>query len=344
MLNWKRVTLIAAFSTSISLAVLPESCQAGWLRDWLEYRRCVRAQRRTFFRGGLFGGRLCGTNTLCRPSCQTTCQRTVVQYVPQVAYRTVWQRVPVTVYRPVTATDPCTCCRTVSYQPCTTHQWQAQRVAYTTYQPVATTVAVPAPSCCNTVGAPVTPTYAVSAPSSGCSTCAPSTSAVVPMPAQPSTVVPSPNGFAPVPGSGGQGIMVPSQGVPTTPPSDADIRPQLPTSQFSPESGIQGSDSRYRLEYIPPQKTPAVGTSVTPGPPPAYGTQLTPIPDLDGEESNEAPRLIKPHDRTASSSPIRLVGTYRELESSESGSPKQPTKDNSEPIHWDDSGWESEGR
>ena len=338
MLNWKRVALITTIGITISFAALPEPCQAHWLRDWLEYRRCIRAQRRTFFRDGLFGGGL--YRSLCQPSCQTS-QRTVVRYVPQVAYRTVWQRVPVTVYRPVTATDPCTCCRTVSYRPCTTHQWQAQRVAYTTYRPVATTVAVPAPSCCNTVGASAvhaaTPTYSVAAPSSGCSTCAPSTSPFVPAPVQPGygpAIIQSPNNLEPtqiVPGTGGQGITVPSSpGIQTTPPSDADVQPSLPQNQFQSGIRIQESNPRVGLDYISPRRTT-----------PAYGTGLMPIPNLDSEDSNDAPRLINPHDRTASSSSIRLVGGYSKIDGSVPSSEEQLEKKSSEPTQWDDHGWES---
>ena len=69
-------------------------------------------------------------------TCQQTCTRTVVNYVPQTAYRTAWKPVPVTSYKPVTNTDPCTGCTVTCMRPCTTYTYQCQRVPYTTYRPV----------------------------------------------------------------------------------------------------------------------------------------------------------------------------------------------------------------
>ena len=72
----------------------------------------------------------------CMKTCQQTCSRTVVNYVPQTAYRTVYNRVPVTSYRPETKSDPCTGCTVTCMKPCTTYTYQVQRVPYTTYRPV----------------------------------------------------------------------------------------------------------------------------------------------------------------------------------------------------------------
>ena len=72
----------------------------------------------------------------CMKTCQQTCTRTVVNYVPQTAYRTCYKRVPVTQYRPVTTSDPCTGCTVTCMRPCTTYTYQCQRVPYTTYRPV----------------------------------------------------------------------------------------------------------------------------------------------------------------------------------------------------------------
>ena len=69
-------------------------------------------------------------------TCQQTCTRTVVNYVPYTAYRTSWKRVPVTTYRPVTNSDPCTGCTVTCMRPCTTYTYQMQRVPYTTQRPV----------------------------------------------------------------------------------------------------------------------------------------------------------------------------------------------------------------
>lgn len=72
----------------------------------------------------------------CMKTCQQTCTRTVVNYVPCTAYRTVTKRVPVTQYRPETTSDPCTGCVVTCMKPCTTYTYQCQRVPYTTYRPV----------------------------------------------------------------------------------------------------------------------------------------------------------------------------------------------------------------
>ena len=69
-------------------------------------------------------------------TCNKTCSRTVVNYVPYTAYRTNWKKVPVTQYRPVTSSDPCTGCTMTCMKPCTTYTYQCQRVPYTTYRPV----------------------------------------------------------------------------------------------------------------------------------------------------------------------------------------------------------------
>lgn len=72
----------------------------------------------------------------CMKTCQQTCSRTVVNYVPQTAYRTTWNRVPVTQYKPVTNSDPVTGCTVTCMRPCTSYTYQCQRVPYTTYRPV----------------------------------------------------------------------------------------------------------------------------------------------------------------------------------------------------------------
>lgn len=72
----------------------------------------------------------------CMRTCNKTCTRTVVNYVPYTAYRTSWKRVPVTSYRPVTNSDPCTGCTVTCMRPCTTYTYQMQRVPYTTQRPV----------------------------------------------------------------------------------------------------------------------------------------------------------------------------------------------------------------
>ena len=52
----------------------------------------------------------------------------VVSAMPTAAYDTQWQRTPVTYYRPVTQYDPNYGTTVTSLQPCTSYQYQAQRV------------------------------------------------------------------------------------------------------------------------------------------------------------------------------------------------------------------------
>ena len=118
-------------------ALLPDSTEAGPLRDWLARRRariCSRpvaapATPVTTNFAGLQPGQ-------CATTCQKTCSRTVVNYVPCTSYRTTTERVPVTQYRPQTSSDPCTGCSVTCMRPCTTYTYRTRRVPYTTYRPV----------------------------------------------------------------------------------------------------------------------------------------------------------------------------------------------------------------
>lgn len=97
------------------------------------------------------------TNSSCGPG---WCQQTVVRYMPQIAYRTVYQPVPVTTYRTSTSINPTNGLPRTCTRPCTSYQYQARRVPYTTYQPVYTTVPVSDPLAANqsSAFAPVAPT------------------------------------------------------------------------------------------------------------------------------------------------------------------------------------------
>ena len=70
------------------------------------------------------------------------CRDTVVQYVPQIAYRTAYEPVPVTTYKTTTTINPQTGLPRTCTRPCTSYTYQASRVPYTTYRPVYTTVPV----------------------------------------------------------------------------------------------------------------------------------------------------------------------------------------------------------
>lgn len=127
---------VALFVVTTVLAHLPSQADAdGPLRRWwrsLRGRNCC--QDPMVAQAPLNGYNL--QPGQCMKTCEQTCSRTVVNYVPQTAYRTVYQRVPVTQYRPVTSSDPCTGCTVTCMRPCTTYTYQCQRVPYTTYRPV----------------------------------------------------------------------------------------------------------------------------------------------------------------------------------------------------------------
>ncbi len=140
--------LVAALCAVTLMGSMPQSAEAGPLLDWLRGRRnaCCRPTQPV-----ANNCTTCGTapqvaaaapNSFglqpgqCMRTCQQTCSRVVVNYVPQTAYRTSWKQVPVTQYRPVTNSDPCTGCTVTCMKPCTTYTYQAQRVPYTTYRPV----------------------------------------------------------------------------------------------------------------------------------------------------------------------------------------------------------------
>ena len=132
------ILIVVAFTTQLTLV---SEAEAGPLLDWL------RGIRRNCAKPALpqFGSVAPAATTpsvanlqpgQCLKTCQQTCSRTVVNYVPYTAYRTNWNRVPVTQYRPVTSSDPCTGCTMTCMKPCTTYTYKMQRVPYTTYRPV----------------------------------------------------------------------------------------------------------------------------------------------------------------------------------------------------------------
>jgi len=62
--------------------------------------------------------------------------QSVASAMPTAAYDTQWQRTPVTYYRPVTQFDPNYGTTVTSLQPCTSYQYQAQRVPMVAPTPV----------------------------------------------------------------------------------------------------------------------------------------------------------------------------------------------------------------
>ena len=192
MTNLKKLTVAMAVVVTVC-AYLPQDANAdGPLRRW--WRNITGRTSTTA------NSNCCGTQQTalsptvaanphnlqpgqCMRTCQQTCSRTVVNYVPQTAYRTAYKRVPVTQYRPVTNSDPCTGCTVTCMKPCTSYTYQVQRVPYTTYRPVYRTQTYKVPvttitndcatgTCgtCPTGGSGTVANFAPSAPT-GCSTC-----------------------------------------------------------------------------------------------------------------------------------------------------------------------------
>ena len=201
MTNLKKITVAMAVVVTVG-AYLPQSANAdGPLRRWW---RNITGRNNTAAASGC-GCKLLNRQTAlspaaapatvaanphnlqpgqCMRTCQQTCSRTVVNYVPQTAYRTSYKRVPVTQYRPVTNSDPCTGCTVTCMKPCTSYTYQVQRVPYTTYKPVYRTETYKVPvttitndcatGTCGTCPSPAASgsgTVANFAPQTGCSTC-----------------------------------------------------------------------------------------------------------------------------------------------------------------------------
>lgn len=168
--------LVAVILFAVLSTMLPSQANAdGPLRRWwrnITGRNACACQNRTVPATVPVTANYNGYNLQpgqCMKTCQQTCTRTVVNYVPQTAYRTVYNRVPVTQYRPVTNTDPCTGCTVTCMRPCTSYTYQVQRVPYTTYRPVyrQESYRVPVTTITNDCA-----NGTCGLPSTGCSTCA----------------------------------------------------------------------------------------------------------------------------------------------------------------------------
>lgn len=237
MLRTKLLILTVVALTS-QLSMVSE-VQAGPLLDWLQgiRRNC---QRPVLPQYGYTAPAATPVSTpaanvanlqpgQCLKTCQQTCSRTVVNYVPYTAYRTNWNRVPVTQYRPVTSSDPCTGCTMTCMKPCTTYTYQMQRVPYTTYRPVyrQETYKVPVTTLvndCNTCNTC----------STGCSTCGTGNVAGVPnfAPQQPTYSAPV---YSP-----GTSATVPADTVPTLAPSaGSTTRTTIPSGTLSTEGSYE---------------------------------------------------------------------------------------------------------
>ncbi|QEG21101.1 hypothetical protein [Mariniblastus fucicola] len=178
MIRTKTILLGAAMLAAHLFAA--SDAQAGPLLDWLRGRRssCNTCQPQPAY--NYYGTQAPVTTAQyppaaqnayglqpgqCMKTCQQTCSRTVVNYVPYTAYRTSWKRVPVTTYKPVTNSDPCTGCSVTCMRPCTTYTYQMQRVPYTTQRPVYRTETYKVPVTT------ITNDCATGGCNTGCNTC-----------------------------------------------------------------------------------------------------------------------------------------------------------------------------
>jgi len=223
----KRTILTASYALLAWLTGPAAESQACGLFDWLFHHHRRPAATTSFMPAAPAGN-----------ACQTTCQRTVVQYVPQTTYRTVWNRVPVTNFRTVQRVDPCTGCPVAAAVPCTTYRWQLQRVPMTSYRPVYRTVTVQMPV---TTVAPQVNAFA--APTvSGCNACAGAGCANC-APAAPASTYSAPQA-APTynaPANGGSIYRGPATRAPQ--PTPADVAPRIDPNSAPAGSG---SNSRFR--------------------------------------------------------------------------------------------------
>lgn len=156
-----RILIVAAMLSCVQWTTFVPEADAGLLRDWFNRCRlrkqpvaaptqCCSPQVASY--AGLQPGQ-------CMQTCQQTCSRVVVNYVPCTSYRTTYERVPVTQYRPQTRTDPCTGCTVTCMRPCTSYTYRTRRVPYTTYRPVYRTQTYQVPvttitNDCNTCATP----------------------------------------------------------------------------------------------------------------------------------------------------------------------------------------------
>jgi hypothetical protein len=271
-------------------------------------------------------------------------------------YQTQWVAVPVTTYRPVPTVDPTTGLAVTSLAPCSTYRWQLQRVPAPSYAVGYAPAAVPSHYSQPVVVGP--PAYAgsvISAPG-GCSTCDgayPSTPAYETGP----SLAPTPSPYPSVPGvPSGPAATVPDYSVPGAVTEPADLRPSLDQGAYS------GGASA-----IPAESRKAVTERQDPLPLRQGDLRLVPVPDPDaGDDAEiEAPQLLNPNDRSASSRGVQYAA-YTTIEwpaaasrqpakhtvampvvrreSRTEMSPPQATAPSStprQPLDWDDSGWRS---
>ncbi len=352
---------------------IPTEADAFLLRWW----RRRRAERNAVF----YPTATAAVPTTAAASCgPATCQQTVVQYVPQTAFRTVWQAVPITTHRRTVSYNPTTGLPVTCTQPCTTYTYQARRVPYTTLRPmyrtvpVTTQTAAAVPSC-NGCGTTTTAPYYAPSMTTAPSVAAPSTTGGA-------TAWEPVQGAAPAPPAMGTGSPSPAGDPASDRPRIDDESNNFSSLRRMPSAAPRNSwnnsspADRYFRPNAPSQVTrvdkPAPrqdSIMAAPNQETRSNVDIRPIPRIDQlkPERNEAPPLLNaPRDNTAllstrwASNRIRWPERQASYTAEISPTVDQPTtrtrrldpqrikfdsdSQGSDANQWDDSGWRSTSR
>jgi hypothetical protein len=198
---------------------------------------------------------------------------TIMSYVPD--YRTSQYRAPVTYYRPLVTTDPNTGAQVVALAPCTSYEYQTQRIPTFGYNGVmgsySTPPVVPPP--------PSMPTYTL--PSGGVPLAAGGPAAVMP----PSSGAYAMGYGSPYRSYSLQQPAMPQQPILTAPPAGA-----YPTQPLSSAPGYYGSGSTGGStgSYVSPSYTPGLVA------PPAPYTPAPTTPYNPSSPYNSSPSIQGP--------------------------------------------------
>ena len=318
MFSTKKI-ILSAMVVATLFAQLPTEAQAdGPLRRWwrnLTGRNCATQQYVPQYTAGAVAANPYNLQPgQCMKTCQQTCSRTVVNYVPQTAYRTVYKRVPVTQYRPVTNSDPCTGCTVTCMKPCTTYTYQCQRVPYTTYRPVyrQETYKVPVTTITNDCATGNCATGNCGVPTTaGCTTCGTGVPAA--------NFSPSATGSIVVPPASTQRYYEqPSTSYPSNYPGGSPTpADQSPTLDGVPSSVVNPQTSQRPVYYQQNQQRPTVSYNVA-APTPVYQqvnrSQPATIPTPVQFDGHTAARNTGADRQAWNYSPMRLASAQRTVE------------------------------
>lgn len=329
-----------AVVSGTTLFVPSQPCQAGPIIDWLFHRNQTYYAQPiyappTYVQPAATAAPAVNYAGACTPC--NTCQRVASCYQPEPYYRTTWAQMPVTNYRPVITNNPAVGYPVTTYQPCQTSIWQARRLpSYGVFYPTTAAFAPVANSGCSSCGASTSaPYYAPGAPATtfGPTTIAPGTSL-------PRTIIPGSSS----PAAGGAAVPADTQpslsptGLPgAAPPTIRNFTPlDSVTPPLDPPGGLQlNSPAAVQKKTAPDSRLRFVPDPEAPASP---------------EDTNRAPRLLTPREKTAATSlrqnwastpiPWSEPSAIRAA-SAEIAIPVKPKSPPATEEKWDDSGWRS---